>query len=151
MMTEPKGWAKCPEMGVIVADIFVPFKVPFGPDFTPELAIRKFQENDYDVGLWIDLTNTRRYYRSYLVKNKKIRYEKIFVTGKCRQPGIYRQEYIDELLRMFADEDDDFKTITAPPKPDWSRDENHRSFIHHRGTSSSDQDNLIGCMNDLRI
>lgn len=71
--------------------------------------------------------------------------------SKCRQPGIYRQEYIDELLRMFADEDDDFKTITAPPKPDWSRDENHRSFIHHRGTSSSDQDNLIGCMNDLRI
>ncbi|XP_046914475.1 mRNA-capping enzyme isoform X2 [Dermatophagoides farinae] len=206
-MAEPKGWAKCPEIGDLVADNFVPFKVPFGPSFTPEYL---------NVGLWIDLTNTRRYYRSDLVKNQNIRYEKIFVTGhgECpsndqikrfiqicsnflrmhpdqeiavhcthgfnrtgfmicaymvrelgwsisqaidhfserRHPGIYRQEYIDELLRMFSNGDDDPRTITAPAKPDWSRDNNRRSYNHyHRRTSSSDPDNLIGRMNNLRI
>lgn len=75
-MAEPKGWAKCPEIGDLVAgmkyfylfvfffvlnrkfytifflntiDNFVPFKVPFGPSFTPEYVIRKFRQNNVFV------------------------------------------------------------------------------------------------------
>ncbi|MFH4980636.1 hypothetical protein AB6A40_007345 [Gnathostoma spinigerum] len=37
--------------------------------------------------------------------------------AKYRQGGIYKQDYIDELMKQYGDEDED--RIEAPPRPDW--------------------------------
>ena len=41
----------------------------------------------------------------------------IDLFSKARPPGIYKQDYIDELLKKFGDETPG--TISAPPRPDW--------------------------------
>lgn len=54
---------------------------------------------------------------SYLVKEHDWDIEAAIQTfAKCRPPGIYKQEYIDELFRRFDTIDN---KLPAPVKPDW--------------------------------
>lgn len=41
----------------------------------------------------------------------------LFAFQQARPPGIYKQDYIRELLKRYGDEDE---TFSAPEKPDWS-------------------------------
>lgn len=41
--------------------------------------------------------------------------------ASARPPGIYKQDYINELFRRYGDEDDE--PLQAPPLPDWCFDE----------------------------
>ncbi len=41
----------------------------------------------------------------------------IDLFSKARQPGIYKQDYLNELLRRYGDESS--VSISAPPRPDW--------------------------------
>lgn len=45
-----------------------------------------------------------------------------------RPPGIYKQQYIDELFNCFADSDDPI--IEAPPKPDWDSEAGMIANLH---------------------
>lgn len=40
----------------------------------------------------------------------------IFILYKARPPGIYKQDYINELFRRYGDIGD---ALSAPPLPDW--------------------------------
>jgi mRNA-capping enzyme len=37
--------------------------------------------------------------------------------SKARSPGIYKQDYLNELLRKYGDESS--TSIDAPPRPEW--------------------------------
>ena len=37
--------------------------------------------------------------------------------SKARPQGIYKQDYLNELLKRYGDESS--ATITAPPRPEW--------------------------------
>jgi mRNA-capping enzyme len=41
----------------------------------------------------------------------------IDIFSKARPPGIYKQDYLDELLRKYGDESS--AMITAPVRPEW--------------------------------
>jgi mRNA-capping enzyme len=41
----------------------------------------------------------------------------IDIFSKARSPGIYKQDYLNELLRKYGDESS--ATITAPVRPEW--------------------------------
>lgn len=41
----------------------------------------------------------------------------IDMFSKARPPGIYKQDYLDELLAKYGD--GDLMKIPAPPRPDW--------------------------------
>lgn len=41
----------------------------------------------------------------------------IDIFSKARPQGIYKQDYLNELLKRYGDESS--VTITAPPRPEW--------------------------------
>lgn len=43
----------------------------------------------------------------------------IGVFTKARKPGIYKQDYIDELCKRYGDGDEDEEVIEAAPRPSW--------------------------------
>lgn len=49
----------------------------------------------------------------------------LYAFQQARPPGIYKQDYIKELLKRYGDEDEAF---TAPPKPNWS---NGNEILNH--------------------
>lgn len=60
--------------------------------------------------------------------------------SQCRQPGIYKQEYIDELFKRYGDVED---TLKAPLRPDWCYededvdDDGHPSKFQDRPETSN--------------
>nr|XP_022914085.1 mRNA-capping enzyme [Onthophagus taurus] len=188
----PNRWLKCPRRATdLIVDKFLAFKTPldhnfdnlvplecrFPPQFIFDFAkLRKLK-----LGLWIDLTNTTRFYNSDEVKNQDCRYTKLQCRGfgetpskeqtalfikivhkfiaqhplhfvavhcthgfnrsgflivsylveemdfdiqvalemfsKVRPPGIYKQEYLDELYRRYGQKDDEVPQVTS--MPDW--------------------------------
>ena len=40
-----------------------------------------------------------------------------YMFSKARPPGIYKQDYLNELLRKYGDESS--ATITGPVRPEW--------------------------------
>ncbi|XP_058835362.1 mRNA-capping enzyme isoform X2 [Topomyia yanbarensis] len=149
------------------------------------------------MGLWIDLTNTNRFYDRSEIENNGCKYVKLQCRGhgetptqeqtnafieivdefskehpveiiavhcthgfnrtgflivsymvekmdcsveaglaafaKARPPGIYKEDYIQELFRRYEDEDD---AIAAPPLPEWCTQYDDNSINGH---SSKDQ------------
>uniref|UniRef100_A0A0A9WYI1 mRNA-capping enzyme n=2 Tax=Lygus hesperus TaxID=30085 RepID=A0A0A9WYI1_LYGHE len=187
----PERWLHCPRKALnLVANKFLAFKTPLSNAFdsqvepvnrfTPAMLFSSTKTYKWRIGLWIDLTNTTRFYDKAEVNNgygteKEVAYTKIQCRGhgetpseeqansfimlcrtfiqqhpleiigvhcthgfnrtgflivsylvteldfsvdaaiqefaKCRPPGIYKGDYIQELYRRFDDEDD------APPPP----------------------------------
>ncbi|XP_060867803.1 mRNA-capping enzyme-like [Metopolophium dirhodum] len=175
----PKNWMNCPSIATFsVADSFVTFKTPLDykydskitimKRFNPQMVFSHMCSYQQSIGLWIDLTNTTRYYSQYEVEDMGCAYVKIpcvghgnlpnrqvvefflnicynflennfsqFIGVHCthgfnrtgflivsylievlnydvanaihhfaaaRPPGIYRQNYIDELYRRYSNE-----------------------------------------------
>ena len=48
----------------------------------------------------------------------------MILFAKCRSPGIYKQDYLNELYTRY---DEASAAITAPPKPQWSYEEGDTS------------------------
>ncbi|XP_025208338.1 mRNA-capping enzyme-like isoform X2 [Melanaphis sacchari] len=176
----PNYWINCPPIATSgIANAFVAFKTPLDYKYDNKLAIKmRFNPEMQSIGLWIDLTNTTRYYSKFEIKNMGCDYIKIPCTGhgdlpnreviemffnicsnflennfsqfigvhcthgfnrtgffivsylvevlnfdvtsairhfaEARYPGIYRQNYINELYRRYSNE----APILAP-KPYW--------------------------------
>lgn len=141
------------------------------------------------IGLWIDLTNTNRYYKKESIERMEISYLKLAMRGHkqpptceetkafvdichnfisknplsvigihcthgfnrtgflicayliekhdypadaavatyaaCREPGIYKAEYIEELFRRYMDREDfeNLRGLPTPSRPDWCNEE----------------------------
>ncbi|CAL8113247.1 unnamed protein product [Orchesella dallaii] len=97
----PQGWVGCPPMATgFVDDRFFVFKTPLKPElntkvpqpdrFNSESIFQQLQQmNDSKIGLWIDLTNTDRYYDATHIRKLGIQYEKLSCEGHGRPPSRY--------------------------------------------------------------
>ncbi|XP_050415572.1 mRNA-capping enzyme [Patella vulgata] len=186
----PPRWLNCPRKGQIIEDTFIPFKTPLSekysdqiPDeciFNVDMLFNSVKIYKKKIGLFIDLTNTTRFYDSNLVEKLECKYVKLCCKGRAetptkeqteafvnlcarfkqqkpleligvhcthgfnrtgflivaflverfdwsveaavrvfaetRPPGIYKQEYLDELFGRYGDIDD---TPAAPAMPSW--------------------------------
>lgn len=187
----PNRWLHCPRKSEgIIAEKFIAFKTPLSAAFDdqmpiecmfhPEMIFGYCKTLKLNMGLWVDLTNTKRFYDRAVVESKGTQYVKLQCRGhgetpspeqtqsfieivdnfindrpfdligvhcthgfnrtgfliasflvekldfsveaalatfaKIRPPGIYKQDYINELYRRYDDEDD---APPAPELPEW--------------------------------
>lgn len=93
----PGDWLFCPKLpNSVIADYFLPFKTPLDSKFNQKVAEEdRFQplmifqhakSMNKNIGLWIDLTNTRRYYNQSEVEKQNCRYVKITCLGHGKPP-----------------------------------------------------------------
>ncbi|KAL3313702.1 hypothetical protein Ciccas_007691 [Cichlidogyrus casuarinus] len=190
----PPRWKKCPRMGDLIMNIFIPFKTPLDEKFTHYLQNDELFDVDmifrsaqpYSLGMIIDLTKSRRFYNRKEIETKHVKYVKIECKGNeecptedqvslftglvnqfrdshpedshkigvhcthgfnrtgflivaylvnefdysvdaavqmfadARPPGIYKQDYLDELFKRFGDPDE---TPNAPERPEWCNED----------------------------
>lgn len=187
----PPRWLNCPrKSNGLIGVRFVAFKTPLddrfddqleiAQQFSPEMVLQLYKEQRPKMTLWIDLTNTTRFYNRRVVESFNCKYMKLKCRGhgeaptqdqtqsfielvdghlqdnpfdlvgvhcthgfnrtgfliasylvermdysvaaalmefaNARPPGIYKQDYIEELFRRYDDVDD---MIAAPERPDW--------------------------------
>jgi len=101
----PPAWERCPRKGEIVQDKFLPFKTPLDSKFnkklspqdyfTPEMVVSSMKAIKVKIGLWIDLTNTGRYYNKEIVEKLGIKYFKLPTKG-------HKQPPTEEETRLFV-------------------------------------------------
>ncbi|XP_047506957.1 mRNA-capping enzyme [Pieris napi] len=191
----PSRWLHCPrKSSEIIAEKFLAFKTPLGSEFndkvpennrfTPSMLFDYMKGLRMKLGLWIDLTNTSRFYDKREIERMDCKYVKMACRGhgetpsekqtrkfidivsefisqnplavigvhcthgfnrtgflivsymvekfdssvdasiiefsRKRQPGIYKQDYINELFRRY---DSDADPMAAPERPDWCIEE----------------------------
>ncbi|XP_046676608.1 LOW QUALITY PROTEIN: mRNA-capping enzyme [Homalodisca vitripennis] len=219
----PRRWLKCPrKSSKLLGDKFLAFKtpldsryddqVPEADRFPPSMLFLSMKSYKIQIGLWVDLTNTNRFYDQNEIKyaqgeDKEVKYFKLQCRGhgetpseeqtqlfikvcknfiskspldiigvhcthgfnrtgfllvafmieelnwgldaaiqefaKARPPGIYKQDYLEELFKRY---DEVQYTPAAPPLPDWCNesDEEDESTSwkpqrrKHEGGDSSD-------------
>lgn len=107
----PDRWLHCPKTGTLVNDLFFPFKTPLCKMYDQQIPDRKFKFNPAEVfsspflngrriGLWIDLTNTDRYYFSDEVTEKGCIYRKMAMAGRGMSPT---KEETDKFIEIVTD------------------------------------------------
>lgn len=89
----PPRWLNCPRKGQLIDEKFLPFKTPLSeaydsqvPEesrFPPSMLLASLSSLKLKMGLWIDLTNTDRFYDKKVVEEREIRYLKL----QCRGHG----------------------------------------------------------------
>lgn len=211
----PNRWLYCPRKSdTIISERFLAFKTPLNESFQDKMPIectfRPEMLFDYcktlklKLGLWIDLTNTKRFYERSTVEERGAQYIKLQCRGhgetpspeqthsfielvdnfinerpfdviavhcthgfnrtgfliisymvermdcsveaaldvfaNARPPGIYKQDYINELFRRYEDEED---APQAPEQPNWCLeydDSNGNDDIGSRGSRKRSYD-----------
>ncbi|KAH8416367.1 hypothetical protein KR222_000734 [Zaprionus bogoriensis] len=205
----PNRWLYCPRKSdKIIAERFLAFKTPLSKSFQDKMPIectfRPEMLFDYcktlklKLGLWIDLTNTKRFYDRGTVEERGAQYIKLQCRGHgetpspeqthsfielvdnfinerpfdviavhcthgfnrtgfliisymverldcsveaalavfadARPPGIYKQDYINELFRRYEDEED---APHAPEQPNWCLEYDDSNGSEDAGGNSS--------------
>lgn len=67
--------------------------------------------------------------------------------SKMRPPGIYKQDYIDELFKRYEADEDEEDIPRAPPRPDWceeEEDEEREEEDEQQRQNYSDEQNSLG-------
>ncbi|KAJ8917433.1 hypothetical protein NQ315_005480 [Exocentrus adspersus] len=93
----PDKWLHCPPNGNrLILSKFMPLKTPLSSDFDhqlpaglrhyPQDIFRLARRNKVRIGLWIDLTNTNRYYRREEIQEEGCEYVKIRCKGHNEAP-----------------------------------------------------------------
>ncbi|KAM7291940.1 mRNA-capping enzyme isoform X2 [Ixodes scapularis] len=87
----PPRWLNCPRKGDLVAEKFLPFKTPLSgvydsqvPEanrFYPSMLLASLARYKVKLGLWIDLTNTGRFYDRKEVEECGVKYLKLQCRG----------------------------------------------------------------------
>ncbi|XP_026813257.1 mRNA-capping enzyme-like isoform X1 [Rhopalosiphum maidis] len=94
----PNDWMNCPPIAISgIANAFVAFKTPLDykydnkiaidKRFNPQMVFRHMFSYQQSIGLWIDLTNTTRYYNTIEIQNMGCAYEKIPCAGHGDLPN----------------------------------------------------------------
>jgi len=187
----PERWLNCPRKATqLIGGKFIAFKTPLDSKFDgqvsdecifhPEMMFAATKTMKQKLGLWIDLTNSKRFYDSRIIERHDCKYTKISCRGhgetptpdsvkafidiclnfiqknplhiigvhcthgfnrtgflivsylvseldwsveaavaefaKIRSPGIYKQDYLTQLFKLYGDVED---TPQAPVLPMW--------------------------------
>ncbi|CDW56650.1 Putative mrna capping enzyme guanylyltransferase alpha subunit [Trichuris trichiura] len=120
----PRRWLHCPRKGRVISAFFLPFKTPLGhrydkmvPEenrFYPSMALKGGDSSDKEIGLWIDLTNTRRFYDKKEIEDAGVEYVKLNCKGFGECPS---EEQVQEFVRIcksFSERSDKIVGILPP-------------------------------------
>lgn len=94
----PARWMHCPrKAAATIVNKFLAFKTPLSsafddqvPEecrFTPEMLFNSMKSHEVKIGLWIDLTNTNRFYSEETVKRNNCKYLKLSCRGHGETPS----------------------------------------------------------------
>ncbi|XP_037799938.1 mRNA-capping enzyme-like [Penaeus monodon] len=95
----PPRWLLCPrKSNTLIGDKFLAFKTPLSsrfddqvpPEhrFSPAMLFASMKSYKVKIGLWIDLTNTSRFYNESEIKQEGARYLKINCRGHGECPSV---------------------------------------------------------------
>jgi len=93
----PPRWLNCPrKSSALVAQRFLAFKTPLDEKydeqvpvenrFNPAMLFQAMRAHKVKIGLWVDLTNTSRFYDKRLVEQEECKYVKLSCKGHGETP-----------------------------------------------------------------
>ncbi|XP_055909228.1 mRNA-capping enzyme [Eupeodes corollae] len=111
----PNRWLHCPRKSEnIIADKFIAFKTPLSNKFKdqmpldcmfpPEMIFGYVKALKLKLGLWIDLTNTKRFYDREVVESKGATYVKLQCRGHGETPSMDQTRSFIEIVDNFINE-----------------------------------------------
>ncbi|XP_055842507.1 mRNA-capping enzyme [Episyrphus balteatus] len=111
----PNRWLHCPRKSEnIIADKFIAFKTPLSNKFKdqmpldcmfpPEMIFGYVKALKLKLGLWIDLTNTKRFYDREVIESKGATYVKLQCRGHGETPSIEQSRSFIEIVDNFINE-----------------------------------------------
>lgn len=111
----PRRWINCPpKSNDIIVDKFIAFKTPLSAAFKPQLDSQNlFEPNmlfdfikrlNLRLGLWIDLTNTNRFYDRKTIEAKGVQYIKLCCRGHGETPTMEQTQSFIEIVSNFINE-----------------------------------------------
>ncbi|XP_049293058.1 mRNA-capping enzyme [Anopheles funestus] len=111
----PARWLHCPRKSeTLIADRFLAFKTPLKNEFqsqmpancyfTPLMLFDVMKRHKQRIGLWIDLTNTDRFYDKNQIMDAGCKYVKLKCRGHGETPSIQQVESFIELVEEFTQE-----------------------------------------------
>ncbi|XP_063696578.1 mRNA-capping enzyme-like [Culicoides brevitarsis] len=113
-MNIPKEWIDCPKKSYLIGKKFVAFKTPLDHKFerklkkidifTPDDVFEWLARSKLQLGLWIDLTKTTRYFDGVEVQKRGCQYAKIMCEGHGSAPTPKQvQEFTDVIDKFIAE------------------------------------------------
>lgn len=111
----PNRWLHCPRKSdQLIAEKFLAFKTPLSMKFkdqmplecifTPEMIFSYTKTVKLKLGLWIDLTNTKRFYDRDSIENKGAQYFKLQCRGHGETPSREQTSSFIEIVENFIND-----------------------------------------------
>lgn len=108
----PNRWLKCPRKAPsLLANKFIAFKTPLSSKFnekvpiecrfTPDMLLMSMKSYKIKIGLWIDLTNTSRFYDKTEIEDAGCKYLKLQCRGHGETPSIDQTNLFIQLVSNF--------------------------------------------------
>ncbi|GKB01545.1 mRNA-capping enzyme-like protein isoform X2 [Tanacetum coccineum] len=175
----PSGWLDCPPYGDAVKFI-IPSKVPLRESFndkivtdkrySPQQAIQqqkclgrevtRFSSQHAHSNKYVLVHCTHGHNRTgYMIVQFLIRSESISVSeainrfSKARPPGIYKQDYLDDLCNFFGEQLP--RTFVCPQTPEWKRsldrDDDVAFGLQDNDFQASQMTNVVGKCDTMNV
>ncbi|XP_058126525.1 mRNA-capping enzyme [Anopheles ziemanni] len=111
----PHRWLHCPRKSdTLIAGRFLAFKtplkqefesqIPIGCHFTPSMLVDLMRRHKVRIGLWIDLTNTNRFYDKHEIEDKGSQYIKLQCRGHGETPSREQAKAFIEIVEEFIEQ-----------------------------------------------
>ncbi|XP_041969031.1 mRNA-capping enzyme [Aricia agestis] len=111
----PSRWLNCPPLAIgLIAEQLLAFKTPLGTQFnekipqskrfTPLDVFKHVQNMKMKLGLWIDLTNTSRFYDKSDIERMNCKYLKLKCRGHGETPSPEQTKKFIETVAAFTEE-----------------------------------------------
>lgn len=108
----PDRWLKCPRKSMnLIMDKFLAFKtplderynnhVPLEDRWTPKMLLDYCKSKKIQLGLWIDLTNTSRFYDKNEIEKSGCKYIKLACKGHGETPSVEVKDTFVTLVNNF--------------------------------------------------
>jgi len=108
----PPRWLKCPrKAATLVGNRFLAFKTPLDEKydsqveeiyrFRPEMLFNSMKAYKVKVGLWVDLTNTSRFYDKRCIEEQGCKYVKLQCRGHGETPNQEAVQLFINICRKF--------------------------------------------------
>ncbi|XP_038052592.1 mRNA-capping enzyme-like [Patiria miniata] len=111
-MAVPDRWLNCPRKGQLIAEKFLPFKTPLGPQYNNKIP----EENRFNLpmlfsyldsykvkmGLFVDLTNTNRFYNKEMAESKGAKHFKLQCRGHGECPSVEQTQAFIKVCSNFV-------------------------------------------------
>ncbi|KPI98564.1 PREDICTED: mRNA-capping enzyme [Papilio xuthus] len=114
----PNRWLNCPRKAAgLIAEKFLAFKTPLGPHFndkvpvenrfTPSILFLNLRDLKIKLGLWIDLTNTSRFYDKNEIEKNGCKYIKMACRGHGETPTREQTRHFIDTVNNFMNQNPD--------------------------------------------